>query len=151
MDRTYDQMKLIPINPLSLEWARMWVRFLLHDVPHGNQGGDFAWQQYSKADVELNAALELDAVGPMPTRYYRPHVTARRLYLGDPTIWKTRAVDGTSETMRSAQEVTDAWVDQGRAIDALIPEELLPKPQAVNRGLSLLVRRSLLVQPELSD
>lgn len=127
MDRTYQPDLLPTFNPLDLTWARNWVRFLLHDVPHRDQPDETGWPDFSKSDVELNAALMLDSVGPSRTvRYFRPHVTAARLYLGDPNLWKTRSVNGTAETKRDAEQITAAWLAQGKAIDALIPDELLP-------------------------
>lgn len=126
MTRTYQPELLPQFNPLDQVWARNWVRFLLHDVPHRDQQDDSGWPDFSKSDVELDAALLLDVVGAAPVLYYRPHVTASRLYLGDPNLWRTRAVDGTSETKRDAEQITAAWLAQGKAIDALIPSELLP-------------------------
>lgn len=149
--RTYRAEDLNPISTSSLPWARAWLRFLLQDVPHGDQLGDMGWKEHSKTDAELDAALSLDAVGQPGNLHYRPHVTAAKLYLGDPSIWKTRAVDGTSETLRSAQEITNAWLDQGRAIDAQIPAELLPVAPSVSQSVRLLRPRSVVCQPELMD
>ena len=130
-NRTYDETLLPQLDPTDLSWSRTWVRFLLRDKPSERQvvpeslgeapSTEADWPDFSRSDVELDTALALDAVKIDETVYYRPHVTAATLYLGDPNLWKTRAVEGTSETRRSAVEVTNAWLQQGSAVDALIP------------------------------
>ena len=135
--RTYEEALLPRLDPLSLEWSRTWVRFLLRDKPTAQQvvgevlGGPpttaEGWPEFSRTDVELDTALMLDAVRLNGMVYYRPHLTAATLYIGDPNLWKTRAVEGTSETRRSPGEITAVWLQQGSAIDALIP---FPQPAA---------------------
>lgn len=132
--RTYDESKLLPI-PAHLDdptWARTWTRQFLRDFPELKTGGIQAgqpsvetWPAFSRSDVALNAALSLDAVSVtvenVTTLRYRPHITAARLYLGDPNLWRTRSVDSSSETRRDPNEVIAAWLNQGRAFDALFP------------------------------
>lgn len=137
-DRTYDPALLPMLDPTHLDWARTWTRFLLRDLPDlernqlpatlGQQpiAGKPKWPEFSRNDVELETALKLDSVKVGDVGYFRPHLTASRLYLGDPQLWKSRAVDGTSESRRDAQEIVTAWMRQGAAIDALIPVPNLP-------------------------
>lgn len=138
MDRTYDPAVLPALDPTSLGWARTWTRFLLRDLPDLERGqlpatlgqqplaGKPKWPEFSRTDIELETALRLDAVVHQSATYFRPHLTAARLYLGDPQLWKSRAVDGTSETRRDAQDIVSAWMRQGAAIDSLIPVSNLP-------------------------
>ncbi|GGI87220.1 hypothetical protein [Deinococcus wulumuqiensis] len=145
--RTYDESLLTVIDPADREFSRTWVRTLLRDRPEVNRGGlplgpgqptrpsESTWPEYSRTDQELNAALELDAAfdpaANPPAKYYRPHFTAARLYLGDPALWKSRAVDGSSESRRDSQEIVSAWLAQGAALDSLIPVKPLPPFEAV--------------------
>lgn len=143
--RTYDETKLLPLAVDSLDWARTWVRMWLRDRPEVESGGVpvgagqptrprvATWPEFSRADAELDAALLLDAVKDTSTSvpYYRPHFTAARLYLGDPSLWKSRQVDGSSETRRDPTVIVEQWLAQGRAFDALIPEALQPLPPFV--------------------
>lgn len=138
--RTYDEGLLVPLDPTSLTWARTWVRLWLRDRPEIESGGlpvalgqatrprQATWHEFSRTDRELNAALSLDAMKSADglSTYYRPHFTAARLYLGDPTLWKSRSVDGSSETRRDPNEIVGVWLAQGRAFDALIPLTPLP-------------------------
>jgi len=165
MTRTYEPELLGQLDPQSLEWARTWVRTLLRDKPEIDKGGlpvapgqparprDPTWPAFSRADIEINTALELDAVRDTTggAIYYRPHVTAGRLYLGDPTLWKSRSVDGTSETRRDALQIVEAWLAQGRAIDALIPPELLPVNPIYAASKRLIRIPSVVVLPEERD
>lgn len=138
--RTYEPELLRQLDPTSLAWARTWVRTLLRDRPEIDRGGlptapgqpsrprEATWPTFSRLDTEINTALELDAATDATDTmvYYRPHITAARLYLGDPALWRSRSVDGTSETRRDAREVVGAWLAQGAAIDRLIPVPSLP-------------------------
>lgn len=124
--RTYDEAALYPVAPVDPVWALTWVRFWMRDKPD-EQGNWLDTAQFARTDVELLAALELDSVTDSEARrYYRPHFTAARLYLGDPSLWKHRAVNGTSESRRDPEQVVGAWLAQGRAFDALIPIDNLP-------------------------
>jgi len=126
MARTYEEGNLSPIQLDSPDWALAWVRQYLRDYPNVRTNepthGD-VWPEFSRSDQAIDALAELDAVKlPDGTVLgYRPHVTAARMYLGDPTLWRTRAVDGNSETRRDPNEVVAAWLNQGRAFDALFP------------------------------
>lgn len=137
--RTYDESKLLPPDLSNLEWARTWTRQFLRDLPELKTGGIQAgqpsvetWPAFSRSDAALNAALYLDSVlldvNGTSTRMYRPHITAARLYLGDPNLWRTRSVDGSSETRRDPNEVVSAWLNQGRAFDGLFPENTVLPP-----------------------
>lgn len=142
--RTYDESLLDVISLASRDFARTWVRMLLRDRPEIDRGGvpvaagqptrprSATWPEFSRTDQELNAALILDSLmldrGGEVVTYYRPHFTAARLYLGDPNLWKSRAVDGSSESRRSSQEIIGAWLAQGAALDAMLPDELRPLP-----------------------
>lgn len=153
--RTYNETLLDVIAPNSRDFARTWVRMLLRDRPEIDRGGvpvspgqplrprEATWPEFSRTDQELNAALELDALSlelPMPdggvqvARYYRPHFTAARLYLGDPNLWKSRSVDGTSESRRDAWEIVRAWLSQGASLDAMLPAGLHPLPPFEEQG-----------------
>ena len=140
-ERTYDADKLTSLAPTNIVWARTWVRHWLGDRPDLRTGLPGAgstelgiWQQGSKSDVELNALLALDAVPVTVTDgltisvvpAYRPHFTAGHIYLGDPNLWRTRSVDGTSETRRDPMQIVAAWLNQGRSFDALLPLPLPP-------------------------
>lgn len=146
-DRTYEPALLTDLDPASEDFARTWVRTLLRDVPEVKAGGVpigagqptrpsvSTWPEFSRTDTQINAALALDAVrGPngdgtdelIP--YYRPHFTAARLYLGDPNLWKSRAVDGSSESRRDSREIINAWLAQGAALDAMIPSGVVLPP-----------------------
>lgn len=145
--RTYDETKLLPLAVDSLVWARTWVRTWLRDRPEVDAGGVPVaagqptrprlptWPEFSRGDIELDAALLVDAVVDTSTDphtvYYRPHFTAARLYLGDPSLWKSRQVDGSSETRRDPTAIVEQWLAQGRAFDALMPAALLPLPTFV--------------------
>ncbi|THF70498.1 hypothetical protein E7T06_07275 [Deinococcus sp. Arct2-2] len=137
--RSYDESLLLPVDLTSEDWGRTWVRQFMRDYPEVRTGGvspqqpqrDPMWPEFSRTDAALNASLFLDAVqldvNGTVTPYYRPHFTAARLYLGDPNLWRTRSVDGSSETRRDPLEVIRAWLNQGRAFDALFPSgTLLP-------------------------
>lgn len=139
--RSYDETNLMPLRPTSLEWARTWVRQFLRDYPEARTGGlpgigqpvrvaELVWPEFSLSDVAIDAMLTLDAVlitvNSLPVKSYRPHFTAARLYLGDPNLWRTRAVDASSETRRDPNEIILAWLNQGRAFDALINAVLPP-------------------------
>ncbi|WP_027480532.1 hypothetical protein [Deinococcus pimensis] len=134
MTRSYDGADLSPISPDDDSFARAWVRFWTRDLPQVQNGLPGtnqveAWPQFSLTDEELDAALQLDAVeSPDGAVYYRPHFTAARLYLGNPQLWRTRSVDGTSETRRDPNEIVGAWLAQGRAFDAVIPEGTVLPP-----------------------
>ncbi|MDV6376374.1 hypothetical protein [Deinococcus arenicola] len=160
MARSYDPALLTALDPTSLDWSRTWVRTLLRDRPEIDRGGlplapgqpsrprEATWPALSRDDTEINAALALDAVRSPTVTYYRPHVTAARLYLGDPALWRSRSVDGASESRRDAKEITAAWLVQGRAIDALIPPELLPVQHSASASTRVLRRPSIVVRPE---
>ncbi|MCD0156017.1 hypothetical protein [Deinococcus sp. 6GRE01] len=136
-DRTYNPELLTALNVRNLEFARTFARTLLRDYPEVQSGGvplgpgqptrprEATWPEFSRTDFQYGVALELDAVldttPDTPVKYYRPHITAARLYLGDPSIWKSRAVDGSSQSRRDSQEIIAAWLAQGAALDALIP------------------------------
>lgn len=142
--RTYDESLLDGITVTSRDFARTYLRLLLRDRPEIDQGGvavgpgqptrprEATWPANSRTDQELNLALALDRVLDLtadpPVSYYRPHITAARLYLGDPTLWRSRAVDGSSESRRDSSEIVGAWLAQGRALDAQIPASLYPLP-----------------------
>lgn len=142
--RTYDEQLLDVISLHSRDFARTWVRMLLRDRPEVESGGvpvgpgqptrprEPTWPEFSRTDQELNAALVLDSLldttGETPVPYYRPHFTAARLYLGDPNLWRSRAVDGSSESRRSSEEIVGAWLAQGAALDRMIPGHLWPLP-----------------------
>ncbi|MFC6592407.1 hypothetical protein ACFP81_10650 [Deinococcus lacus] len=142
--RTYDEGLLDAISLTSRDFARTWVRMLLRDRPEVDRGSvplgpgqplrprEPTWPEFSRTDQELNAALALDAltltVGNEVRVYYRPHITAARLYLGDPNLWKSRAVDGSSESRRDSTEIVGAWLAQGAGLDKLLPLELQPPP-----------------------
>lgn len=142
--RSYDEALLDVVAPQSREFARTYARMLLRDRPEIDRGGvplgpgqptrprEPTWPEFSRTDQELNVALLLDALvlereGEV-LLYYRPHFTAARLYLGDPSLWRTRAVDGSSEARRDSMEIVSAWLAQGRALDAMLPAELHPLP-----------------------
>lgn len=141
--RTYDEGLLDVITLTSREFSRTWARMLLRDIPELHEGDELesyqpmrdreaTWPAYSRTDQQLNAALALDAVigtvnGEVMT-YYRPHITAARLYLGDPNLWKSRSVEGSSESRRDPMQIVGAWLAQGAALDRLIPPELWPLP-----------------------
>lgn len=141
--RTYDESLLTDFDPTSLPWARTWVRLWLRDRPELEQGGvplgpgqptrprQATWAEFGRTDAELNAALTLDSVKLGDTVFYRPHFTAARVYLGDPALWRSRSVDGSSETRRDPTEIVGAWLAQGRAFDALLPPALQPLPPFV--------------------
>lgn len=148
--RTYDESLLTVLDPQNRDFARTFVRSLLRDRPEIDRGGvplgpgqptrprDPTWPEWSRTDLELNAALELDAVldtsvTPL-AKHYRPHFTAARLYLGDPNIWKSRAVDGSSESRRDSGEIVRAWLLQGAALDRMIPAHLWPLPDFEGEG-----------------
>lgn len=142
--RTYDESLLTVLDVTSREFARTFVRSLLRDRPEVERGGlplgpgqparprEATQPQFSRTDLELNTALELDAVLDLgvnpPEKYYRPHITAARLYLGDPNLWRSRAVDGSSESRRDSMEIVGAWLAQGAALDRMIPEHLALPP-----------------------
>ncbi|GGR00269.1 hypothetical protein [Deinococcus ruber] len=131
--RTYDESLLLPVDLASVAWGRTWVRQFLRDYPEVQTGGigpgqptrGAVWPEFSRSDAALNAALYLDSVlldvGGTLTPFYRPHFTAARLYLGDPNVWRTRNVEGSSETRRDPGEIIRMWLNQGRAFDALFP------------------------------
>jgi hypothetical protein len=141
--RTYNPALLTNLDVTNLDFVRTWVRTLLRDKPEVETGGvplppgqptrprAGTWPEFSRSDTEIDAALALDAVQLETVIYYRPHFTAARLYLGDPSLWRTRAVDGSSESRRDAAEITGAWLAQGAALDRLIPAELYPLPAFV--------------------
>lgn len=147
-DRTYNPELLALMLVTSLDFSRTYIRTLLRDRPEFSTGGvplgpgqptrasEATWPQYSRTDLEINTALVLDSVlDPTPAvRYYRPHITAARLYLGDPALWKTRNVDGSSESRRDTAEIVAAWLAQGVSLDAQIPESLKPLPPFVPPG-----------------
>lgn len=140
MARTYNPALLTALAPSNKDFARTWVRTLLRDLPEVDQGGvpvgvgqpdrpsEATWPEFSRTDEQIDAALSLDAVidtaPTVPVVYYRPHYTAARLYLGDPALWKSRAVDGSSESRRDSREIVGAWLAQGGALDAMIPDTL---------------------------
>lgn len=143
--RTYDEQLLTVLDVTNREFARTWVRSLLRDRPEIEAGGvprslreatplprEAVWGEFSHTDQQLNVALELDAVldtGVIPlAKYYRPHITAARLYLGNPRMWRTRAVDGASESRRDSLEIVGAWLAQGVGLDRMIPAHLHPLP-----------------------
>lgn len=142
--RTYDESLLDLITLTSRDFARTWARMLLRDRPEIERGGvpvgpgqptrprEGTWPEFSRTDQELNAALVLDSVldttGELPVTYYRPHITAARLYLGDPNLWRSRAVDGSSESRRPSEEIVGAWLAQGVRFDRMIPVHLHPLP-----------------------
>ena len=139
--RTYESELLTALAPSNKDFSRTWVRTLLRDVPEIDQGGVpvsagqpnrprlGTWPEFSRTDAQIEAALSLDAVidtaPAIPVVYYRPHITAARLYLGDPALWKSRAVDGSSESRRDSREIVGAWLAQGRALDAMIPDTVV--------------------------
>lgn len=144
MARTYDPTLLTALAPSNKDFSRTWVRTLLRDQPEIDQGGvpvgpgqpsrprEATWPEFSRTDAQIDAALALDAVvdtAPgLPVTYYRPHFTAARLYLGDPALWKSRAVDGSSESRRDSREIVGAWLAQGAALDAMIPDTVTLPP-----------------------
>ncbi|MFC5846732.1 hypothetical protein [Deinococcus petrolearius] len=148
-DRTYDASLLTALNVESREFALTWTRTLLRDLPEVETGGvplgpgqparprAATWPEFSLTDQQIGAALALDAVldeRPAPPRlYYRPHVTAARLYLGNPNLWRSRAVDGSSESRRDSSEIVGAWLSQGAGLDRMIPADL-PLPPFVLPG-----------------
>ncbi len=146
--RTYEPDDLSLISVESLDFSRTFVRTLLRDRPEFSSGGlpvgpgqpsrasEATWPQYSRTDTEIETALALDAVEDKQANltYYRPHITAARLYLGDPALWKSRSVESGSESRRDATEIVSAWLAQGMALDAQIPDALKPLPPFVPPG-----------------
>lgn len=139
--RTYTPAALVGIDVTDQTFALTWVRTLLRDMPEVETGGipgqptrprEATWPEFSRTDTQILAALELDAVRDATVtpvvKYYRPHVTAARLYLGDPALWRSRAVDGSSESRRDSLEIIGAWLAQGAALDGMIPAHLHPLP-----------------------
>lgn len=140
--RTYDPELLTALNVRDRAFARTWARTLLRDFPEVQPGklplgpgqpsrpSEPTWPEFSRTDFQIDAALELDAVidasASPPVKYYRPHITAARLYLGDPALWRSRAVDGSSESRRDSMEIVGAWLAQGAGLDAMIPVPLPP-------------------------
>lgn len=122
--RSYDEGKLSPLLPPDPDWARSWVRFFLRQVPDSE--GKFP--ELSPSDAEINANLLLDTVDFGEVTYFRPHHTAARLYLGNPELLRSEGGQGWSNTRRDAGEITGAWLAQGRAFDARIPEGVILPP-----------------------
>ena len=120
--RTYSPALLLPIDPRSSACARTWVRFFLKAQPD-DQG---KFPEHDLQDVEYNAALILDSVTDGTYIYYRPAITAARLYEGDPLLLRSEGAEGWSNTRRSTPEIVAAWLAQGLAFDRLIPVALLP-------------------------
>lgn len=143
-DRTYDPSLLTALNVQSVAFALTWTRTLLRDFPEVETGGvplgpgqptrprGATWPEFSLTDQQIKAALALDAVldarPDPPQLYYRPHITAARLYLGNPNLWRSRAVDGSSESRRDSKEIVGAWLAQGAALDRTIPEGVVLPP-----------------------
>lgn len=142
--RTYDAGRLTALDVRSPEFTLAWIRTLLRDMPEVEAGGvpvglgqpardsEATWPEFSRTDPQIMAAAALDAVVDTavspPAKYFRPHFTAARLYLGDPAIWRSRAVEGSSESRRASEEIVSAWLAQGAALDRQIPPHLWPLP-----------------------
>jgi hypothetical protein len=120
--RTYDPTLLLPIDPRSSTCARTWVRFFLKTQPDAQD----KFPENDLQDVEYNAALTLDSVTDGTYIYFRPAVTAARLYEGNPRLLKSDGGDNWSHTRRDTPEIIAAWLVQGAAFDRLIPAGLLP-------------------------
>lgn len=137
MSATYDAT-LLTVTPTDKNACMTWVRFWLGDKPdrEGKQGG------HHLSDEEILASLELAAVGGNP-RYYRPHITAKALLVGNPELWESKKFRDYSEKRRDPEAIAKAWAEQGKAFDALIPEDLhtwVEKPKAKQRYYSRVSR-----------
>jgi len=119
MASTYTIANLDPTDLDGAAWALAWVRFLLRDKP--NEGSTFP--PGSLDDDELTANLNADRIqdttagGGDDTYYFRPHLTASRLIVSNPTWISRWSSGGVSEEMRDASEVATAirkantWID----------------------------------------
>ena len=110
----YDASKLTPVDAKAGSCAVAWVRFWLRehdDAP--------------VSDAEYLAVCTLDALTDSDgTVYYRPHVTASRLYRGDVDLVTSRRVGDVSVTQRDPAATVTAWLDQGAVFDRQIPLSL---------------------------
>ena len=121
--KTFERDELFPIKINDLTWALYMLRHLLRDIPD-EENANYPENSYS--DDELKGALQLDALtSDAGLSYYRPHVSAKNLFLGDPYRLKTHASETYSKTLADPTQVTNAWLEQGKRFDALIPDELL--------------------------
>ena len=132
MSRTYDPSLLLPINPSDLACARTWVRLWLRNNPDA-QG---KYPEHDLQDSEYEAALTLDAVTDGVVWYYRPALTAARLYEGDPLLLKSEGAEGWSNSRRDTAEIVAAWLGQGAAFDRLIPVGLLPATAGIGQPVT---------------
>ena len=107
----YYPAHLTPVDAMAGTCAVAWVRFWLRehdDAP--------------VSDPEYLAICALDALTDADgTVYYRPHVTASRLYRGDVDLVTSRRVGDVSVTQRDPAATVTAWLDQGAVFDRQIP------------------------------
>ena len=122
MASTYTIANLLPVDLDGSDWALARVRYFLRDKP--NEGT--AFPPGSLDDDELLAELDADRVqdttagGGDGTYYFRPHVTAARVIISNPT-WLSRWTAGSvSEVYRDAEGVARAIRTQNQWIDDLI-------------------------------
>ena len=120
--RTYRRGDLHPIRVTSLDWALSMCRNMLRHVP--DNAGNYPERAYF--DDEITAELKVTAVAnAQNVLYYRPHIAARNLYLGDPYRLKSHSTETYSKTLADAREVADSWLERGASFDRYIPPELL--------------------------
>lgn len=126
MPSTYLENLLLPIDPKSKNNARTWVRLFLKDKPDAE--GNYPDRNLS--DLEIEGFLEGASVTDGTTVYYRPHVAAANILVGEPERIRELRYDDFYKTLRRPEEVVKGWYDAGRAFDLLIPDELLPEDEA---------------------
>lgn len=134
MPTTYVENLLLPISPLNIACARTWMRLFLKDKPD-EQGN---WPDRSMSDEELEAYLVSTSLGTVANDgpYYRPHLAAANVLVGDPERIRELRYDDFFKTLRRPEEIVKAWYEAGRAFDALIPAHILPvDPASVPRSV----------------
>lgn len=107
----YDESSLSGSDPTDAEWALAWTRFHLRDTSNTNP-------EYS--DEELNAVLTGTAWAHEDVTYYRPHVAAASIILGDPNRATSESLLGNSISMRGANATANGIRSAGAWVDALI-------------------------------
>lgn len=111
---SYDATALAPINPRNVDCAAAWVGFWL-------RGSDALGLDEITANLLLDSVV--DPVGRVT--YYRPHLTASRLLLGDQAVLAAYRLGDVTETYRNPQDIANAFMQAGTAFDTLIPVGLI--------------------------
>lgn len=107
----YDDTDLSGSDATVAAWALAWARFYLRDTSVTDP-------EYS--DAELTAVLTATAWEHDSVTYYRPHVAAANIVLGDPDRASSESVLGNSVTLRGASAVANGIRSAGAWVDALI-------------------------------